>query len=620
MKGVFSAKIPAGIWLALALLLLALGWRAWIMRDQPEQLTAIVILAPDGMDASEPSLAIWLDAAREEGLPVELVHLSELLGHDVWGRASRRYAAMILPDGILRYRDHRLLAPLQSFVEQGGWLFVTYDALTRRGRGDEDEKQALLSPLVGVEYARFESLKEKVTAVGAAMGSQEDMTLLQIPPGKAIPWKDDAVLLALTTYQYGFLNYPHFVTEGEYPGRALLKAPDGSLLLGERKLGQGGVLFANLPLGSLKGRTDGLLLHAALRYFAVNLLGLPTLMSSPDGIGGLVFNWHLDSNTAVAAVEELDRRGLLQQGPFSIHFTAGPDAYRTGDRAGMDLAHNQAMQRWIARFQARGDALGNHGGWIHDYFGLNASDDNEEEMKSLLTLNDDAVRAQAGHPLLEYSAPVGNQPEWVTRWIEQRGVLAYYFTGNTGMSPTRSYRDGRLQARKIWSFPILTLNQIASFEEAAEENMPEDYLRQWLVSIAEFTADTGSVKTFYSHAPGWHFYFGAIETWFARTSELLAEKRFRWYTMTRMAEFLNRREQVNWKLVREDGGERLIASQPQSLGEMTWRLPKQRYQRPETENGQTRIRELDDAWLVTAEAGKSLNCRLTVRTGATSWP
>ncbi len=185
-------------------------------------------------------------------------------------------------------------------------------------------------------------------------------------------------------------------------------------------------------------------------------------------------------------------------------------------------------------------------------------------------------------------------------------MLGYYFTGNTGMAPTRSYRDGTLKSQRIWSFPILTLNQIASFEEASENSVPSNYMEDWLISIAEFTADSGTVRTFYSHPPGWKLYFDAITHWFARTAELLHEGRFRWYTMEQMAEFLNRREQVQWRVTARPGGEFFQASHDTSLAQMAWRLPKSRYGQPVVEQGAAHIREADDAWMLVATEGKSL--------------
>lgn len=600
-------RIPLGIRIALILLLLAFTYRVWMRSETDPRVAMLGIVAPDGMTASEPALAVWLDGAHEEGIQAETVHVSALIGESIWGDKSLvAYRALVLPDQLLRRSNRKLMRALQKFVEQGGQLLVCYDALSSTSGGDRPEGRALLSELVGVDYALFDTLGTGEIAYGPVLGTEESMAQLQIPPGKPVPWPPSATgQLALTTYQYGFLTYPHFVTRGVYNGKVLLEAPDGSLIIGEKKLGRGSVMFANLPLGDLKGRTDGLLLHSVLQRLG-SLAALPSLAATPDGIGGLVFNWHIDANTSVWALTEFERRGLFAQGPFSIHFTAGPDAHKLGDRAGMALERNSPMHQWIKKFNERGDSLGNHGGWIHDYFGTQVGDGNIDEMKGLLTRNDDALRSVVEHQIKEYSAPLGNQPEWVTDWIEERGVLGYYFTGNTGMAPTRSYREGKLRAHKIWSFPILTLNRIASFEEASEGGVPAHYMAQWLISVAEFSADSGTVRTFYSHPPGWRLYFDALQTWFKRTAELRDAGRFRWYTMERMAEFLNRREQVSWQVSSAPGQERFAISHPQTLTEMTWRLPKDHYGRPVLESGKAQIRDAGNAWIVAAASGKSL--------------
>ena len=611
-------RIPLGIWLAL-LLALAAGTYYYYVAPRtgaPAQAGMVGVIAPDGMTDADPQLSVWLDALNEQGVRNTVVPVSSLISENIWGqRTQADYRVLILPDQVLRRADIRLTRVLQDFVDQGGQLLVCYDAMSRAGEGAHWGDGAPLSSLVGLDYGLFEALGGGAVAYGPVLGTDPVMTELQTPPGKAVPWPPSKTgQLALTTYQYGFVMYPHLVTKGAYPGRVLLESTDGSLVLGDRDVGRGRVVFANLPLGDLKGRTDGLLLHAVLRHVA-EVAGLPTLASAPGGIGGLVFNWHIDANTALPALAEFDRRGLFTQGPFSIHFTTGPDAHKAGDHAGMDLEHNKAMQTWIRRFKERGDAIGNHGGWIHDYFGTKVSEGSRGEMEDLLERNDAVLRAVTGAPILEYSAPLGNQPDWVTDWIERRGVLGYYFTGNTGMAPTRSYRDGKLKAHKIWSFPILTLNQIASFEEASENSVPSNYMEDWLISIAEFAADSGTVRTFYSHPPGWKLYFDAITHWFARTAELLQDGRFRWYTMEQMAQFLNRREQVQWQVTQKPGGEVFEASHASSLADMTWRLPKTHYARPVVEQGAAKVREADDAWMLVAAEGKSLVFSVSTNVG-----
>jgi hypothetical protein len=593
-------RIPGWVWFGLILLLalIAYGYQS----GKQESYASVGILVPDGMPDSEPKLAIWLDAAKEEGLLAQTVHLSNLASEGIRGKDSG-HRVLILPDQILKESNPALLKPLQEYVQRGGHLLISFDAFTKSL--PDDGNKAMLSNLVGIDYGLYGTMGDEAIKNSAVLGSEKAMTLLGIPPGKAMPYQSGAQL-ALTTYGYGFLTYPHFVTRGTYTGHALLSSPTGSLILGERQVGKGLVMFSNLPMGYLKGHTDGLLLHATLRRIA-DLAGVPSLTAAPDGIGGLIFNMHVDANTSRPAFEEMDRRGLFSQGPFSIHFTTGPDAHKKGDRAGMDLEHNPAMQKWIKRFVARGDAIGDHGGWLHDYFGRNVENpDDRAEMISFLKRNDEVLSKVIGEPIREYSAPLGAQPEWVTEWIEKRGVLAYYFTGNTGMSPTRSYRNGVLNARKIWSFPILSYGKVASIEEADKDDVSHQEMTKWLKAISDFAADTGTVRTFYSHPPDFFSYFDSIQQWFDRTRELAAQGRFRWYTMEGIATFLNRRELVRWS--EHDTGKlaHFTATQPSSLQDMTWHLPKLSFSRPVIGSGNAKIRELPDAWEVVAGSGNTL--------------
>ena len=610
-------RIPLGILLAMLFMSALASYALWHRVHPKPPVATFGIITPDGMSTSDPALSVWLDAAHEEGMLTDTVSVSSLTTSNIWGdSASLDYRVLILPDQILRHSNSTLLKSLEHFVRKGGHLLVCFDAMTRYSAGEKSDGRAMLSELVGIDYALFDTLGTNATAFSPILGSDQDMSTLQIPPGKPTPWPPSKTgQLALTTYQYGFVTYPHFVTRGNYQGHALLSAPDGSLILGQRPVANGSVVFANVPLGDLKGRTDGLLLHAALKYIA-DIADAPTLLATPGGIGGLVFNWHIDANSSLNALDEFERRGLFSQGPFSIHITAGPDAHLKGDGAGMNLGSNPAMQQWVKRFQSRGDSLGNHGGWIHDYFGTHVDDGDRSEMQSLLKRNDETLSRYTDKPILEYSAPLGNQPEWVTSWIEKRGVLAYYFTGNTGMAPTRSYRNGMLNAHKIWSFPILTLNQIASFEEALDNDMSPQYLSDWLISIAEFSANSATVRTFYSHPTGWKRYFDSMQKWFDRTRELNAEGRFRWYTMERIASFLNRREEVQWHQNSSATQERITASHSVSLKEMSWRVPKRRFARPVVVEGNAEVYELNSAWVVVAGESQSLTFDLPLNSAS----
>jgi hypothetical protein len=577
--------------------------------DEPD--AAVALLIGDDVSSSDPLVTIWTDAAREEGIRMQVVSASGLLRPTMSLKRSD-FAGIILPDTVIKKAGAPLLKRLTEYVESGGKLMPVYDAATHTIAGNYFPDRAPLSEMVGVDYALYDSLQDHIGESGYIWGEHADMKALRIPPGKSqalskLPPNMRAERPeTITGYQYGALRYASFATRGNYRGRRLLSSATGGLVAGYHVHGKGGVLFVNLPLGYLKGQTDGLLLHCFLRYFADDILALPTLSAAPDARGGLVFNWHVDSNAAIGPMNDADKLGMMQQGPFSIHFTAGPDARKFGDGLGLDLEHNAVMQNWIKRLKARGDALGDHGGWIHDYFGLNVNDNNQAQMERYLTMNDRVVSALNGGPVREYSAPVGTQPKWVTAWLEKHGFVAYYFVGNGGMAPTRSYRDGKLDTKKIWSFPVLTFGKVASFEEAAENDIPEEDMSTWLQEVSDYAGDTETIRTFYSHPPGFRRYPNAIRSWFAHTADLITHQRFRWYTMTQAADFLNRRERTSWHI--EQDGDRCIveAEHPDDLDRLAWRFPKSAYQRPVLEKGSGSVQDDDKYWLVVANPGKIL--------------
>jgi hypothetical protein len=414
-------------------------------------------------------------------------------------------------------------------------------------------------------------------------------------------------LCAVTGYTYGTLRYPHFVTEGRYRGRVLLSSPQRHLIAGYTLAGKGGVLFVNLPLGYLKGRTDGLFLHGFLHYFARDLLSLPQLAPVPDGMPGMVMNWHLDSNATMKPLAGMAALGVYQQGPYSIHITAGPDTRTPGDGLGLNVPTNKAIQKQIRFMLGHGDAVGSHGGWIHDYFGRGVREDNQDEFEPYLEMNKQALERVMGKPVLEYSAPVGNQPEWVTTWLEAHGVLAYYFTGNTGMGPTRSYREGQLANRRIWSFPFLPYGKVACFEEMNQAGIPDTRIARWCEAVTDFCVRQRVSRLVYFHPPGALLYPISMRAWLARAAEWARQGRFRWYTMTDLALFLNAREKVAWSVSSAPGRRRVVeAAHPETLQHQTWVLPRRAYARPVITQGQAIVREDAQDWLVIDTGGNKL--------------
>jgi hypothetical protein len=607
-----------------ALLGLSLGfWKKDPLRSTVDR---VLLLLPDGTDEADPKVTVWLDAAAEEGLHVIAIHDSEFL-RPVGGES--RCAGIILPDSVHQQASDVFVAGVERFAANGGKLMLVYDAATLSLSGRYAPERSRFSDLVGVNYALYDKLGDKTIQWNMLTSSASVIRQLEIPPGVYYPFQPPThpsqaksstqpaptndFEVRLTPYKHGELTYPSFVTAGSYPGKILFHS-DAGLVAGDRPYQKGSVLFVNLPLGYLKANTDGMLLHALLRYFADETLPVPRLMPVPDGVGGVVLNWHIDSNAAIVPLRELSSWSLRQQGPYSIHITAGPDSVVPGDKMGFDVEHDPLSQKLIKQYSAMGNEIGSHGGWMHNYFAAHVETDEPKELEPFLAMNKSALEKVVGKPVIEYSAPNGDQPQWVTHWLDTNGFVAYYFTGDAGTAPTQGYRDGKRSGQNIWSFPIVHLNLAASFEEMNRQGYSSPEVEHWLKAVTEFTADHGVARLIYFHPPGILSYHDVFDHWLKDTARMKAEGRFRWYTMTELAQFLNSRKQVKWKVSSNAGKLTVEATHPESLAHEAWRLPANRYAEPTIIRGAAQVVNHDTAWIVIAGAGKNLQFQTAILT------
>jgi hypothetical protein len=591
----------------------------------------LFLLLPDNVDFKLTAVQQWIEAAAEEGLHLRPIHDSNFLNPLFNVHAT----GVILPDQLHREANDVLIGELYRYVREGGNLMVVYDACTFDLNGRFPPGDSRLSSLVGVRYALYDLYDASTMVPAQVVGASATMRELGIPPGSFVPMDSAGKLLrwhtiaqtdatdtrfAFETYEYGAVDYPVFRTLGGYDGQVLLQSKPG-VAAGYRREQLGQVLFVNLPLGYLADRTDGLLQHSFLRFFGVHMLDLPYLSSVPDGVGGLVFNWHVDAHSSIRPLEILIKEGVFDRGRFSIHFTAGPDDDNLGDHKGLNLLHDPEAQKLIRYLIAHHQTIGSHGGWDHNYFGYHLSDHNQSEFQKYLELNEDALEKISGEHIVEYSAPVGNHPEWVTQWLEQHGFLAYYFTGDAGLGPTKVYRDGQSDADGIWAFPILHMGKDASLEEMGFDDVPISAVREWLIAITDFTARDHTARLVYTHPFGAERFFPTLRSWLDSADSLENQGRFRWYTMTDLARFLNRREKIQWTLLRDRASAvTLRALHPDSLAHATWVFPGHNYSVARVLRGDATIHSQDGMLFITANDCKRLNVELTLRHGTAPTP
>jgi hypothetical protein len=627
-SGVWPGRVRRLLMLVLALLgllgvLAAQRTWSWV-QDADDGLQPLALLLPDAQALAHPVTRAWLQVAREEGVPLTPMLADEFLHRMANGQ---RLAGVVLPDTVHTRASDLLVSQLYRHVDEGGQLLLAFDAAVHQPqRGVYTPGQSRLSQLVGVRYALYQQLGEATTAVDTVQASRQAEAWLGLQPGKLDFSVDPQGQWGeLTTYAYAALDYSHYRTgvqvqaPGQLPAQVLMRAADGDPVLTLRRHGQGQVLWANLPLGYLKTRTDGYLLHRLLPTWARTLLHWPVLSPVPDGVGGLVLNLHVDSNAAQAPMAVLEREGWFDQGPMSIHITAGPDAIRMHDRTGLDLPRNQELHALLRRLQSRGHELGSHGGWIHNVFGYGVGEDNERRFMPWLVLNHEAVSAVRDAPVQVYSAPMGNQPRWVTNWLRRENFHAYYTTSDNGVGPTRAFEQGQAAPRsQLWSFPVSSFGRLATLDELPLRDLPQAPFAAFMTDLMAYTAEAGVVRLTYFHPATAMTYRATLEAIARQAQALSASGRFRFYSMQALAEFLSRREQVAWQLHDSAGGQRSLQARAccalagphtpaSSLAGMTWLLERTQAARPQVLEGQARIEEDPRHWRVIATGGARLH-------------
>ena len=423
----------------------------------------------------------------------------------------------------------------------------------------------------------------------------------------------DTTLQSISGYAYGPLNYFSYVTTGSFPGTTYLSSPEHGLVAGTRNVGSGKLLFVNLPLGYFKAiGTDSAPLHGFLNLFAREQVGMPMVSLQPAGIGGLIYNWHVDDGDDLNVDTKAllaDSSKILDQGPFSIHFTAGPDVITFGDGNGMNLPGNPGSQKLVRALDAKKikHELGSHGGWIHDYWGVNASETNEDTFTTYLEQNFSAIENVIGRRLREYSSPAGNTPKWTVKWIENHGVVAYYTVGDGGASLIRPWREGQRITNNMWAVPVTPQGLYATFEEFDAFAVTNSVSGQWLIDLQSFAVNLRTNRMFYNHPPGALGHLQALQPLLDRAARLKADGRFNWYTMAQMGDFSQRRIATTWSKTTSTAGlASFTASHPSSLKDVTWLLPRSRYDAPKVVSGHASIKSDVLTWAVTATKGTEL--------------
>jgi hypothetical protein len=336
----------------------------------------------------------------------------------------------------------------------------------------------------------------------------------------------------------------------------------------------------NIPLAYLKGHSDDLLLRSVVKTFLFKIIKIPHIVSSPDARGGLVINFHIDSNAEHSALPWFMDHGYITSTlKYSVHITAGPDCYNPGDQMGFwaDSVKGTEIIRRVMRY----GIIGSHGGWAHNWFSDNIQNGTlgDKEMEKYIKMNNEALEKVTGYKIKEYSAPNGVFPQPASvRVLASLDIKSYYYPGDSGSSPNRTFYGGKKLSDDIIAFPVMTFGKKASLQEFIEAKVSGREMEGILTDLVDYTIRNRTVRLYYTHPydiyRGPDSYKKAFRTFIDDCTDKQAQGKLQVETMSYFRDFLMRLIAVKKSFIWENGSIRIDLSSTKSLKNMVVAIPR----------------------------------------------
>lgn len=532
--------------------------------------TYAVIVAYDPKELKDSSsLNAYVSVLQELKVPYKVENIYRLVSNDP-KILIRNHPAIILPDFVNKIIPDETEKFLEEYVNLGGNLFASFDVgtmnfnFTYKNRGT-------IAKIIGINNINYGKYKDNAFVKGSLLIPKEFRDLLDIPSYKL---SNNALL---SGYAYGELNYSSPRTE--YTDTRDVKVLAYLMTKEEEKLpaivlrnATGNIMYVSLPLGYLKAYADDFPLRTFLSVFLFKIAKVPHILATPYGLPLITFNLHVDSNIDYKSIPYLMKKGFLNKNlPYSIHICAGDFRDVPNDRLGFDACGKG--KTFVEILKAYG-VIGSHGGWAHNYFSslLDRNMLTEDEIKDYIDKNKRCLESIVGYKIREYSAPNGVHPEIVTKILEKDGFNSYYYTGDNGSSPNRTFLNGHMVSSKVIAFPITSFGKYASLYEMYRGGVSEEEVKNFFDELIGYTIKTKSARLFYSHPYDFPLYPNALQYFISKLITLQQTNALSVQPMSAYADFFKKLIDANFYI---DMKKKVIEISGEELKGFVIALPKQ---------------------------------------------
>jgi len=549
-----------------------------------DQFNVLLLYNPVQAKSNPGIVEAYQAVFEEEGVPYKTITPSYLLSCS-YEKVLKQNPVIIIPDVVAQTLPDLSLW-FRNYLTHGGSLMVVYDSGTRNRKRAFLEKP-IFAEFLGVNYQTYARWKGKAYTEGfIQFKDSASADFFQIPAGMRTA---DNII---TGYKYGKTVFPlaridTLSTALENDIYAYALTEDGgrypALIIREQASG-GHLLYANLPLGYLKIRNNDFPLRAILRTFLFKAVKIPHLVNTPSGKGGLVINWHVDSNNEWAGIPFMEKHRLFRKSiECSLHVTAGDFVDEPGDGMGFEaFGEGRPYLEILTKY----GTIGSHGGWGHNWFAENLSNGKigPKEEEEYIKKNNDCLQDVVGYKIIEYSAPVGVHPQPVTTNIlEKLGFVAYYYTGDMGSAPNRTFVNGKMVSSKLIAFPVMPYRGLASLEELEKAGILPGEARKWWCDTLDYTVKNKTVRLIYSHPYDFYEYpeyAGAFDAFLNYAEKEQNEGKVRVKPMSYFAQFMLKFLKTQYVFNLQKDGLEVNLKNSEGLNEITLAIPKDRYRGP----------------------------------------
>jgi hypothetical protein len=523
---------------------------------------------------------------EEEGVPYRWGHYITLLQSNPQD-ILKNTPAIIFPDKISQFLHSDISGWVREYISYGGNVLVAFDSGTKDKELNFTDN-AIFAENTGFNYVLYNELEDGAETYKKAniyFKDRETSDFFEIPYGKV--FKNKLVSYGYPNLQYtvSSVSIKKPIPKNEIIAESVFDDGSRSPNTILKKVGDGNFLFVNIPLGYLKVfGTDDMLLRSFLRTFLFKIAKIPHISSAPFNKGGLIINWHVDNNIEIKNIPQMIREGILRkdmQHSFSV--TAGDYVLNPDDGKGFDAG---GRGRKILKKLMDFGSLGSHGGWAHNWFAKSMKDSllSYEEIKNYVIKNNAAIEKTTKYKITEYAAPEGVHPQpYFTEILEELGFKSYYYPGDAGSCPNRTFFKGEMVSEKVIAFPIMPFWQNACIVEMSVSKITSRELEEWIFSVLDYVCKNKNTRLIYSHLYDFLFqkqYKKPFNKFLDEVENRLNDDELIVAPMSYFTDFMLKHLQTEYEFENTNFGMRIEISNSKDLEGITLAIPKKEYMIP----------------------------------------